>query len=188
MRITGTGWASTSTKRRWDALSGTGGRAAERPVEGIREKEMRMKRGAVVFWSVVAMILLGAAWAAAEDVDPTGSWRVARSNSKTVGMCPMGGDGSGVLEIEKAAGGLTLTYGEGMACRPAEVCRLTGSESGGTYTFTTTVPVDDEGGKVTNTAELVFTSAASANGSGSSRYVHPEGFSCTWTFDLTLSR
>ena len=75
-----------------------------------------------------------------------------------------------------------------MTCRPPEVCRLSGSENDGTYTFTTTVPVDDEGGKVTNTAELVFTSANAAQGSGSSRYVHPEGFSCTWTFDITLSR
>ena len=75
-----------------------------------------------------------------------------------------------------------------MSCRPAEVCRLTGSERGGTYTFTTTVPVDEEGGKLTNTAELEFTSANAAAGSGSSKYVHPEGFSCTWTFDIALSR
>lgn len=147
-----------------------------------------MKRGALVFWSVLSMTLLGGTVATAGDLDPTGVWKVTRSDSKTAGPCPMGGNGSGELKIEEAEGGLTLTYGEGMTCRPAEVCRLTSSETEGTYTFTTTVPVDDEGGKVTNTAVLDFTSATAAAGTGTSKYVHPEGFSCTWTFDIALSR
>jgi hypothetical protein len=146
-----------------------------------------MKRGALVWVSVFSLALLGGT-AAAADPDPTGVWKVTRSNSKKMGPCPMGGDGSGELRIEAAGGGFTLTYGEGMTCRPIEVCRLTGSESGGTYRFTTTVPVDDEGGKVTNTAELEFSSVTAAAGSGASKYVHPEGFSCTWTFDISLSR
>ena len=147
-----------------------------------------MKQGAFACVSVLSMILLGATAAVADDLDPTGVWKVARSNSRTAGPCPMGGDGSGELSIERAGDGFTLAYGEGMSCRPAEVCRLTGSKTGGIYTFTTTVPVDNEGGKVTNTAELEFESATAAAGSGSSRYVHPEGFSCTWTFDIALSR
>jgi hypothetical protein len=134
------------------------------------------------------MTLLGGTVTSAGDLDPTGVWKVTRSNSKAAGPCPMGGNGSGELKIEEADWGFTLTYGEGMTCRPAEVCRLASSETEGTYTFTTTVPVDDEGGKVTNTAVLEFTSAAAAAGSGSSKYVHPEGFSCTWTFDIALSR
>jgi hypothetical protein len=138
--------------------------------------------------SVFSTILLCGMLATAGDLDPTGAWQVTRSNSKTMGPCPMGGNGGGKLEIEKAAGGFTLTYGEGMTCRPAEVCRLTGSESEGTYSFTTTVPVDDEGGTVTNAARIEFSSATAATGTGSSKYVHPEGFSCTWTFDLALSR
>jgi hypothetical protein len=153
-----------------------------------KKEEANMKRVTLVLLVVLSMILLGGTAATAGDPDPTGEWRVTRSNSKTVGMCPMGGNGSGKLSIEKTGGQLTLTYGEGMTCRPAEVCRLTGSESGGTHTFTTTVPVDDEGGKVTNTAVLDFTSATAATGTGSSKYVHPEGFSCTWTFDVALSR
>ena len=147
-----------------------------------------MRRGTLVFLSVLSVTLLGGTVAAAGDLDPTGAWQVTRSNSKTMGPCPMGGNGGGELEIEKAGDGLTLTYGDGMTCRPAEVCRLTGSETDGTYTFTTTVPVDDEGGKVTNAAEIEFTSATAATGTGSSKYVHPEGFSCTWTFDIALSR
>lgn len=147
-----------------------------------------MKRVALVFGSVFSVTLLVGAVASAGDPDPTGLWKVVRSNSKTAGPCPMGGDGSGQLTIERAGDGLALTYGEGMSCRPAEVCRLTGSKNGKTYNFTTTVPVDNEGGKVTNAAELEFESADAATGSGSSRYVHPEGFSCTWTFDITLSR
>jgi hypothetical protein len=147
-----------------------------------------MKRGALVCVSVLGVILLGGRAASAEDLVPTGVWQVTRSDSKTVGACPMGGDGGGELRIEKSGSGLTLTYGEGMTCRPAEVCRLTGSATGGTYTFTTTVPVDDEGGMVTNRAELEFASATAAAGSGSSKYVHPSGFSCTWTFGLALRR
>jgi hypothetical protein len=100
----------------------------------------------------------------------------------------MGGNGGGELKIEKAGDGFTLTYGDGMICRPAEVCRLNGSATGGTYSFTTTVPVDDEGGKVTNEAQIEFRSATAATGTGSSKYVHPEGFSCTWTFDIALSK
>jgi hypothetical protein len=152
------------------------------------EEETRMRRGALVLGLAFSMTLLGGAVATAGDLDPTGVWKVARSNSKTAGPCPMGGDGSGELTIEQAGDGFTLSYGEGMSCRPAEVCRLTGSKTGGTYSFTTTVPVDSEGGKVTNAAELEFESATAAAGSGSSKYVHPEGFSCTWTFDITLSR
>lgn len=147
-----------------------------------------MKRCALVWISVLGVILLGATAASAGDLDPTGVWQVTRSGSKTVGPCPMGGDGGGELRIEESEGGLTLTYGAGMTCRPAEVCRLAGSATGGTYTFTTTVPVDDEGGKVTNRAELEFASTTAATGSGSSKYVHPSGFSCTWTFGLTLRR
>jgi len=147
-----------------------------------------MKRTALVCVSVLGGILLGATAAAAGDLDPTGVWLVTRSNSKTVGPCPMGGNGSGELRIEESGGGFTLTYGEGMTCRPADVCRLTGSATGGTHTFTTTVPVDDEGGTVTNGAELEFASATAGAGTGSSTYVHPEGFSCTWTFDIALSR
>jgi len=147
-----------------------------------------MIRGALVCVSVLSMTLLGGTAAAAGDLDPTGVWKATRSNSKTMGPCPMGGNGGGELRIEASTGGFTLTYGEGMTCRPAEVCRLAGSESGGTYTFATTVPVDDEGGKVTNTAVLEFSSATAAAGRGSSKYVHPEGFSCTWTFDISLSR
>jgi len=147
-----------------------------------------VRRGALVFLSVLSVTLLGGTVVAAGDLDPTGAWQVTRSNSKTMGPCPMGGNGGGELEIEKAGDGLTLTYGDGMTCRPAEVCRLTGSETEGTYTFTTTVPVDDEGGNVTNAAEIEFTSSTAASGTGSSKYVHPEGFSCTWTCDIALSR
>jgi hypothetical protein len=147
-----------------------------------------MKWCVLICGPVLGAILLGSWAASAGDPDPTGIWQVTWSNSKTVGPCPMGGDGDGELTIEESAGSLTLAYGEGMTCRPVEVCRLTGSATGGTYTFTTTVPVDDEGGKVTNRAELEFTSATAATGTGSSKYVHPSGFSCTWTFGLALRR
>ena len=149
-----------------------------------------MKRGVLVCFSALLALLVGGAGADAGDIDPTGVWQVTRSSSKTVGMCPMGGDGGGELTIEKTPGGLTLTYGAGMTCNPAEVCRLTGSKTGGTdaFRFSTTVPVDHEGGRVTNTLDLEFASATAAAGSGSSKYLHPEGFSCTWTFDVTLTR
>jgi hypothetical protein len=145
----------------------------------------RLVCGSVLVLSVIA---LGAALGSAGAPDPAGTWQVVRSNSKSAGPCPMGSNGKGELTITRVGDALTLTYGKGMTCRPPEVCKLAGSVAKGTYTFTTTVPVDREGGKVTNSAEIRFASAAAGSGKGSSKYVHPSGMRCTWTFDLALSR
>jgi hypothetical protein len=147
-----------------------------------------MKTLVVPSLAVLAFIVLGASPGAPGEVDPIGTWNVVRSASHSAGPCPMGGNGKGQLTIARADGVLTLTYGKGMTCRPAAVCKLTGSVAKGVYTFTTTVPVDNEGGKVTNSAELKFASGTTASGKGSSRYVHPSGITCTWTFTLALSR
>ena len=147
-----------------------------------------MKELGLTMLSIFLAVLLYPAPTVAEDVDPAGTWQATRSNSNTEGPCPMGGDGGGELTINKTDGGLTLIYGKGFKCSPTKVCRLEGSEAEGTHTFTTTVPVDNEGGTVTNDAEIKFTSASSATGKGSSKYSHPSGFTCTWTFDLSLSR
>jgi hypothetical protein len=144
-----------------------------------------MKARVVTF---LVLIGLGAVLAGAGTVDPAGEWTITRSNSRTSGPCPMGSNGAGELTIDKSGGAFTLTYGKGMTCSPVEVCKLAGSASGGVYTFTTTVQVDEEGGKVTNSLKLSFDSASSANGKGSSKYVHPSGMTCLWTFDVALSR
>ena len=147
-----------------------------------------MKTLVVSFVWALSFVILYATSAAPADVDPTGSWNVVRGASKRVGPCPAGSNGKGELTITRVSGVPTLTYGKGMRCRPGPVCILPGSVSKGLYTFTTTVAVDNEGGKVTNSAEIRFTSSKAGRGKGSSKYVHPSGISCTWTFDLTLSR
>jgi hypothetical protein len=147
-----------------------------------------MKTLIVTFVWALSFVTLCATYTPAGDVDPTGTWNVVRSASRRTGPCPAGSAGKGELTISRVDGVLTLTYGKGMTCRPAAVCKLAGSLSKGVYTFVTTVPVDDEGGKVTNFAEIKFASGKAGSGKGSSRYVHPSGMTCTWTFDLALSR
>ena len=119
--------------------------------------------------------------------DPSGEWNFSLSNSKVKGMCPMGGNSNGVLEIENRGGGqYTLRYISGMTCSPAQVCILHGSCNGSDCMFRNSVSVDNQGGKVANSADLHFDSDA-ASGPGKSQYIHP-AMSCSWDFTMTLSR
>jgi hypothetical protein len=87
----------------------------------------------------------------------SGKWKFTNSNSITQGMCPMGGNGSGTLTIaDKSNGRYTIKYLKGMVCRPPTVCVLPGKCNGPDCTFSVTVPVDSDDGKVTNSAKLTF--------------------------------
>lgn len=121
-------------------------------------------------------------------VDPTGTWNFVLSGSQVAGMCPMGGDGGGTLNIGGQSDALVIQYITGMTCAPPEVCVLFGSCQGSRCMFSTTVTVDDEGGKVTNSADLTLVSPDRMEGTGGSVYVHPEGFTCSWAYNLTLTR
>ncbi len=134
------------------------------------------------------LVWLGTAPASwAQDIDPVGRYSFTLTDIKIAGDCPMGPDNSGRLSILQQGDGYILTYIEGMKCRPAAVCTLKGRCQGRVCTFSTTVQVDNEGGKVTNSARLRF-DGGSASGEGKSVYRHPSGFQCTWTYLVTLTR
>ncbi|WP_028580997.1 hypothetical protein [Desulfogranum japonicum] len=117
----------------------------------------------------------------------TGNWNFSISNSKVEGFCPMGGNTSGTLAIfDKGKGKYVLKFVSGMSCSPPRVCILKGTCSGTDCTFSTTVPVDNQGGKVTNSAKLHF-SGNSASGTGKSIY-QQSGMRCTWSYALKLSK
>ena len=143
---------------------------------------------AVLVLLVAFLVCLGAApvsWA--QDMDPVGRYSFTLTDMKVAGDCPMGQDNSGRLSIIKEGPGYVLTYIEGMECRPPSVCTLGGRCKGPECAFSTTVQVDDEGGKVTNSVTLRF-NGGNASGPGKSVYKHPSGFTCAWTYLVTLTR
>ena len=123
----------------------------------------------------------------AQAFDPVGRYDFTLTDSRIKGTCPMGQDNSGSLSIVKTAGGYALTYVQGMVCSPPKVCHLPGQCRGNECTFSTTVPVDNEGGKVTNSAKLRF-EGRGATGRGRSVYRHPSGYQCTWDYKITMTR
>jgi hypothetical protein len=134
----------------------------------------------------VVAVLLSAPLAAAEDFDPSGTYNFDLSGTVVTGPCPMGKDGKGQLTIEKSGDGYVIKYLKGMVCNPPNVCVLTGSCKGRECKFSTTVPVDNEGGKVTNTAHLTFI-MNHAEGTGGCVYQHPK-MRCAWDYALTLTK
>ncbi len=140
-----------------------------------------------LFIFMMGMIALIFGVNSAQAFDPTGTWKFTQSDSSVSGVCPMGGNGTGTMTITDAGGGkYALKYLSGMVCNPASVCVLSGTCHSSKCVFQTTVPVDDEGGKVINTANFTF-DAGHAVGSGSSVYRHP-GMQCSWTFLLMLTK
>ena len=139
----------------------------------------------VLVLAIVVCLAVGPAWG--EEADISGDYNFILSDSDSSGPCPMGGDGSGSLTISKTASGYALGYIKGMVCRPAEVCALTGTCDGNRCVFTTTVTVDNEGGTVTNKADLTF-EQNHAVGSGGTVYKHPSGMQCSWSYLLTLTK
>lgn len=147
---------------------------------------MKILVGAFTILTVLLVTLFSSS-GFAKKVDPTGVWNYTLSDSSVKGMCPMGGDGSGSLSItDQGNGKYSIKYVKGMTCKPAKVCVLPGTCSGSECNFSTTVAVDSEGGKVTNTAKLSF-KGGHALGSGKSEYVHP-AMKCSWTYLLMLTK
>ena len=134
----------------------------------------------------VLAFLSCASWVAAEDFDPSGTWNFNLSGTVVSGPCPMGKDGKGQLTIEKSGDGYVIKYLKGMVCSPPNVCVLYGTCNGRECKFSTTVPVDNEGGKVTNSADLTFI-MNHAEGTGGCVYKHPKML-CTWDYALTLTK
>lgn len=147
---------------------------------------MKSLLGAISIVSFLVVMLFSSICIAA-NVNPTGTWNFTLTDSAVKGMCPMGGNGSGKISIvDNGNGKYEVKYLKGMGCRPASVCVLPGTCDGSECVFSTTVAVDSEGGKVTNTAKLRF-DGNQAKGSGGSQYTHP-AMKCSWSYLLTLTK
>ncbi len=140
-----------------------------------------------VLLTVAAVLMTMFIPAPAGAMNPVGNYRFIRSHQAVKGRCPLGRGGPGTLSIARAKKGYVMRYLRGVTCRPASVCVLYGSCRGVRCMFSTTVTVDNEGGKVTNTAALRF-AGHGATGAGRTVYRHPSGFTCTWTFQIRLMK
>jgi hypothetical protein len=121
----------------------------------------------------------------------TGTWNYTLSNNWAVGgiECNSGPDASGICTIDQTGDIFTFAYTTGVVCSPPECCTFEGTIDGAVYTGSTTDTVDNEGGSVTSTIVFTASSAASASGSGTSKYTHPsEKWECQWGCDIILTK
>ena len=116
------------------------------------------------------------------------TWNYTTSGSTVTGPCPPGPAGSGTITISGGAGGYTLVFVSGRVCSPASMCTFSGTLSGNTLLVSNADTVDDEGGSATDALALTVYTNGHISGDGSSRYVHPEGFECHWSYAVTLTR
>lgn len=135
----------------------------------------------------VVALLLAAGPASAATYDLTGTWNFTTSGNFVTGGCPLGMDSVGTLQITQSGDSFTMKILTGMVCNPAVMCSYTGTIAGAVYTATNSAVVDSEGGKATNTVTFTASSATAATGADSSTYVHPK-MTCTWGFNIVLSR
>ena len=120
----------------------------------------------------------------------TGTWNYSAQMPTVKGMCPAGGPASGTCTITKDSGDrpYTLVFVSGRVCNPVSLCTFKGTLSGNDLVFVNEAKVDNEGGSVTNAFRLTVLTNESAAGEASSRYLHPEGFECHWSYGITLTR
>ena len=119
-----------------------------------------------------------------------GTWNYNATMPTVQGMCPAGSAASGTLTISKGSGDrpYILVFQSGRVCNPASLCTFNGTLSGNELVFVNEAKVDDEGGEVTNAFRLTVLTNELATGSASSRYVHPDGMECQWSYSITLNR
>ena len=121
--------------------------------------------------------------------DTSGVWEYSTSNHTVSGVCPDPGNAmSGLLEIAASGGDVSLTLVSGATCNPEWVCNYSGQVETGYLVFSNTGIVDDEGGKITNTLQMIFADPEAGFGRGGSYYLHPEGYECHWSYDITFHR
>jgi hypothetical protein len=117
-----------------------------------------------------------------------GTWNYTASGSSVTGMCPPGPPGSGTVTISGGAGAYTVIFVSGRACSPASMCTFTGTLAGNNLLVSNADTVDDEGGSAGNALNLTVYNNGFISGSGSSSYIHPEGFECHWSYSITLTK
>jgi len=161
-----------------------------------------MKKKVLFLFVFLTLILAGSAAFPQEDIplvpippkidmskiDITGAWNYTASGSSVTGMCPPGPPNSGIVTITGGGGSYTLVFTSGRTCSPASMCTFTGTLSGNQLLFSNSDTVDDEAGSATNALALAVHSNNRIAGEGSSRYVHPDGFECSWSYTIELTR
>ncbi|RPI79921.1 MAG: hypothetical protein EHM45_01005 [Desulfobacteraceae bacterium] len=121
-------------------------------------------------------------------INIAGTWNYTLSAQAVTGMCPPGPAASGTCVITKSKTGYTLVLKTGSRCEPKAVCRFTGSLAKNDLLLSNTATVDDEGGTATTAWVLTVFTNQHLSGKGSSRYLHPEGFECQWSYSINLYR
>lgn len=120
----------------------------------------------------------------------SGTWNYNATMPSVQGMCPAGGPASGTLTISKGSGvrPYILVFQSGRVCNPASLCTFHGTLTGNELVFVNEAKADDEGGEVTNAFRLTVLTNDVATGNASSRYIHPDGMECQWSYSITLRR
>jgi hypothetical protein len=95
---------------------------------------------------------------------------------------------TGHMEIAEHDGGVTATLVTGAVCDPPVMCIYEGAVEGHVLAVSNSAIVDGEGGRASNGWALVFTGPGAGLGSGTSSYIHPEGYSCSWSYQISLRR
>jgi hypothetical protein len=121
-------------------------------------------------------------------INIVGTWDYTSSASSVTGMCPPGLAAFGTVTITGGAGAYTVVFISGRECSPASMCTFTGTLSGNTLLVSNADTVDDEGGSAGNALNLTVYNNQFISGSGSSSYIHPEGFECHWSYTINLTR
>lgn len=117
-----------------------------------------------------------------------GGWFVQGSAPRASGPCPPGSALMGGAHVDQTGQFVRLRFTLGFTCQPAAVCQYEGTITGGRLRLSNSVVVDGEGGKVTNTLDLVIESNDRLSGTSTSTYQHPEGDRCTWTSSVEIGR
>ncbi len=126
--------------------------------------------------------------ASATAVDYSGDWQGTLALSLVSGSCPAGSTNNVTVSISQKDDTATMNILSGFKCDPAAVCNYSCTVSGNRMSCANSGVADDEGGRYSNTYEVVFQSGGSASGSGTSAYSHPSGYNCSWNATLELSR
>jgi hypothetical protein len=170
----------------------------------IKKEEIMKKIKAAVFSIILAVVLSGASALSQSDIPTvplvkpinpklikiTGTWNYSATTPTVQGICPAGSAASGTLTISKGSGvrPYILVFQSGRVCNPASLCTFNGTLSGNELVFVNEARVDDEGGEVTNAFRLTVLTNEAAAGEASSRYIHPDGMECQWSYGITLKR
>jgi len=143
---------------------------------------------AVALLLMAILAACGGESSATEDVDLSGDWQGVLTHELVDGGCPPTPPQQGTVRIQQVGSDMTLQFGEGFMCEPAEACAFTGSVRGMSFTASNGGSADQSGGVYATTMDLSISPGGdSAMGTGTSTYTHPE-LQCEWNTSLSLTR